>query len=157
MNIYYGQISYRMKFTVYHHFSGNFVCNICNVQVTSQEITVYHHFSGNFVCNICNVRVTSVYHHFSGNFVCNICNVRVSSQEITVYHHFSGNFVCNICNVRVTSQEILDIHVAGQKHKSRAARDKIKGTENKIVPEGGLIVEGRNMLRPGKGSTCPGF
>ncbi|KAH3822687.1 hypothetical protein DPMN_124477 [Dreissena polymorpha] len=137
MNTYYGQISYRMKFTVYHHFSGNFVCNICNVRVTSQEITVYHHFSGNFVCNI--------------------CNVRVSSQEITVYHHFSGNFVCNICNVRVTSQEILDIHVAGQKHKSRAARDKIKGTENKIVPEGGLIVEGRNMLRPGKGSTCPGF
>jgi len=52
------------------------------------------------------------------------------------------------------SQEVLNIHFTGAKHKSKAARDKMNNpNKDKIVPEGGLIVEGGRTLKPGNVQT----
>lgn len=71
---------------------------------------------------------------------------------------FRGNFICELCNVHAASQMILDVHLSGAKHKAKAALvhqvSKKDKQASKIVPEGGLMVEGRTRLRPGNSVCC---
>ncbi|ERL92246.1 zinc finger protein 385D [Dendroctonus ponderosae] len=46
----------------------------------------------------------------------------LSSQMSTVSNTSDGALFCEICNIRVTSTKILQRHLEGRKHKSRAER-----------------------------------
>jgi len=107
----------------------------------SVDVCLYHLFFN--ACSIISVNVC-LYHLFFNASIHVITSLHVCA--------YSGGFTCDICNVHVNSQEILNVHLSGQKHKSKAAREKLLSQHNdkdKIVPEGGLVVEGYSRFKPG--------
>ncbi|XP_052123031.1 zinc finger matrin-type protein 3-like [Frankliniella occidentalis] len=65
-----------------------------------------------------------------------LCNILMKEGQAHIIEFFSNRFYCDLCQISTTSQEHLDSHYAGAKHRKalvNAARAGIK-TDVSVIP-----------------------